>query len=46
MLDLAEVLELGGKTAEAEAVNRDALELYERKGNLVSAGRARSRLAR
>jgi class 3 adenylate cyclase len=46
MLDLAEVLELGGKTAEAQAANREALELYERKGNLVSAKRAESRLAR
>jgi ATP/maltotriose-dependent transcriptional regulator MalT len=46
MLDLAEVLKLGGKSEEAKAANRVGLELYERKGNLVSAKRARSRLAR
>jgi class 3 adenylate cyclase/tetratricopeptide (TPR) repeat protein len=46
MLDLAEVLGLSGKTAEAQAANREALELYERKGNLVSAKRAESRLVR
>jgi tetratricopeptide (TPR) repeat protein len=46
MLDLAEVLELSGKSAEARAANRGGLELYERKGNLISAERARSRLAR
>jgi tetratricopeptide (TPR) repeat protein len=46
MLDLAEVLELSGKSEEAQAANRGGLQLYERKGNLVSAERARSRLAR
>jgi hypothetical protein len=44
MLDLAEVFGLNGKSAKAEAAHREALELYERKGNLVSAERARSRL--
>jgi tetratricopeptide (TPR) repeat protein len=42
LLDLAEVLRLGGHAAEAEAAARRGLELYERKGNLVSAARARS----
>jgi DNA-binding SARP family transcriptional activator len=42
LLDLAEVLRLGGRSAEAEAAARSSLELYERKGNLVSAARARS----
>jgi DNA-binding SARP family transcriptional activator len=42
LLDLAEVLRLGGRPAEAEAAARGGLELYERKGNLVSAARARS----
>jgi class 3 adenylate cyclase/tetratricopeptide (TPR) repeat protein len=44
MLDLAEVLEVSGKPADAEAAIRAGLELYERKGNLVAAERARSRL--
>jgi class 3 adenylate cyclase/tetratricopeptide (TPR) repeat protein len=43
--DLAEVLLLGGKRAEAAAALEQALERYERKGNLVSAGRASARLA-
>ena len=43
--DLAEVLLLGGKPDEAATALEDALERYERKGNLVSAGRARARLA-
>jgi DNA-binding SARP family transcriptional activator len=42
LLDLAEVLQLGGRAAEADAAARRSLELYERKGNLVSAARARS----
>ncbi len=42
LLDLAEVLRLAGRATEAEAVARRGLELYERKGNLVSATRARS----
>jgi tetratricopeptide (TPR) repeat protein len=45
LLDLAEVLELSGKPAEAEAANHGALELYGHKGNLVSVKRAQSRLA-
>ena len=43
--DLAEVLELGGRPDEAIAALEQALARYERKGNLVSGGRARERLA-
>jgi hypothetical protein len=43
--DLAEVLLLGGQRDEAVAALETAVERYERKGNLVSAGRARTRLA-
>ena len=42
LLDLAEVLTLGGRDARAEL--EDALALYERKGNLVMAERTRARL--
>jgi tetratricopeptide (TPR) repeat protein len=42
LLELAEVLRLGGRAAEAERAARRALGLYERKGNGVSAARARS----
>ena len=44
LLDLAAVVGLGGKLAEAEAAVRRALELYERKGDAVSAARARDQL--
>ena len=43
--DLAEVLLLAGKPDEASAALEQALERYDRKGNLVSAQRARERLA-
>jgi class 3 adenylate cyclase len=43
-LDLATVLEVGGQAPEAVAALTEGLELYERKGNLVSAERARARL--
>jgi class 3 adenylate cyclase/tetratricopeptide (TPR) repeat protein len=43
--DLAEVLLLGGQRDEAVAALETAVERYERKGNLVSAQRARARLA-
>ncbi|HEY8764784.1 MAG TPA: tetratricopeptide repeat protein, partial [Solirubrobacteraceae bacterium] len=43
--DLAEVLLLAGKPDEAAAALEQALERYERKGNLVSAQRAQTRLA-
>jgi tetratricopeptide (TPR) repeat protein len=42
--DLAEVLLLGGKPDEAAAALEQALERYERKGNLVMAERAHARL--
>ncbi|HEX2031305.1 MAG TPA: adenylate/guanylate cyclase domain-containing protein [Actinomycetota bacterium] len=44
-LALAEVLELAGRGAEAAAAIREAADLYERKGNVVSADRARAALA-
>ena len=43
--DLAEVLLLGGKAGEAAAALEQALDRYERKGNLVMARRTRDRLA-
>jgi class 3 adenylate cyclase/tetratricopeptide (TPR) repeat protein len=43
--DLAEVLLLNGKTGEAAAALKQALERYERKGNLVMARRMGDRLA-
>jgi tetratricopeptide (TPR) repeat protein len=43
--DLAEVLILGGRTNEAQLALQHALALYERKGNLTLAARARTRLA-
>jgi hypothetical protein len=43
--DLAEVLLLGEKHDEAAAALEQALELYERKGNFVMAGRMRDRLS-
>jgi hypothetical protein len=36
---LAEVLELSGRVAEAATAARGALELFEAKGNLISAAR-------
>jgi len=44
MMDLAEVLELAGKTSDATGQLEHALALYERKGNVVMADRARARL--
>jgi hypothetical protein len=43
--DLAEVLLLAGKPDKAAAALEQALARYERKGNVVKAGRARARLA-
>jgi tetratricopeptide (TPR) repeat protein len=43
--DLAEVLVLGGKHDEAVAALEQALERFERKGNLVMAGRMRDGLS-
>jgi hypothetical protein len=43
--DLAEVLSLAGRSEEAAEALEQALERYERKGNLVMAQRAQMRLA-
>jgi predicted ATPase len=45
LVDLADTLALAGRNEEAAACVADALGLYERKGNDVSAQRARARLA-
>jgi tetratricopeptide (TPR) repeat protein len=45
LVDLAEVLELRGSAAEAHAIARQGLALYEQKGDLVSAARIRLHLA-
>ena len=42
LLDLADVMAIAGRPRDAEAAARRGLELYERKGNLVSAARSRS----
>jgi hypothetical protein len=44
-MDLAEVLELAGRSDDACGVLERALELFERKGNVVSAEKARAQLA-
>jgi class 3 adenylate cyclase/tetratricopeptide (TPR) repeat protein len=44
-LDLAEVLELGGSREEAVGELERALELFERKGHVTGAAKARERLA-
>jgi class 3 adenylate cyclase/tetratricopeptide (TPR) repeat protein len=44
LLNLGEVLRLGGDTVGADAAVRAGLELYEQKGDRVSAARARSTL--
>ena len=45
LVDLADTLALADRTEEAATCVADALRLYERKGNDVSAERARARLA-
>ncbi|MBI2238955.1 MAG: hypothetical protein HYU54_10605 [Actinobacteria bacterium] len=45
LLDLAEVLHLCGRDEESASVAEEAAELYERKGNVVLAGKARALLA-
>jgi Flp pilus assembly protein TadD len=45
LLDLAAVLRRAGQPSDAEESIRSALALYEHKGDVVSAGRARSQLA-
>jgi tetratricopeptide (TPR) repeat protein len=44
LADLAEVYALAGRTENAREQLEQALVLYERKGNLIAAGRARGRL--
>ena len=46
ILALAEVLELAGRAGEAAPWAREALRLYEAKGDVISARRTRERLAR
>jgi tetratricopeptide (TPR) repeat protein len=45
LLNLAEVLRLADRRAEAAAAGKEALALYEQKGDIVSAGRASALLA-
>jgi Flp pilus assembly protein TadD len=45
LVNLAEVLRLAGDVEGARRVSAQALELYEQKGNLVSASKARGNLA-
>jgi class 3 adenylate cyclase/tetratricopeptide (TPR) repeat protein len=45
LVDLADVLELGGRHDEAAVALHEALALYERKGNVVAAEHVRRRLA-
>jgi len=45
LLTLGDVLQSAARAKEATACVRDAAELYERKGNVVSAAKARARLA-
>jgi DNA-binding SARP family transcriptional activator len=42
LLDLAEVLRLAGRPDEAEAATAEAVNIYERKGNVAAAERARA----
>jgi hypothetical protein len=44
LMDLAEVLRLAGQPDQAAVAVSQALELYEQKGSVVSAARARSML--
>jgi class 3 adenylate cyclase/tetratricopeptide (TPR) repeat protein len=46
LTDLAVVLDRAGRPREAAAATRDAIALYERKGNIVSAARAHTILER
>ena len=45
LLTLAEILGRQGRRDEADEAAREALSLYERKGNVVSAARARAVLS-
>jgi Flp pilus assembly protein TadD len=44
LVDLAEVLTAGGRSDQARDALEQALALFEQKGNVVMAGRTRSRL--
>jgi hypothetical protein len=44
LADLAHVVELAERPAEARAILDDALDLYEQKGNVVSASRIQARM--
>ena len=46
LVDLAAVLDRAGRASDAATALRDAIALYERKGNVVSADRARTTLER
>ncbi|MGE5461019.1 MAG: tetratricopeptide repeat protein, partial [Solirubrobacterales bacterium] len=46
LVDLAEVLRLAGRSEEAISVAREALEVFERKGNVVLSEAVRTMLAR
>jgi heterodisulfide reductase subunit A-like polyferredoxin len=45
LLDLAEVLSIGGRSTDADEAVREAHDLYMRKENVVSAGHARALVA-
>jgi tetratricopeptide (TPR) repeat protein len=45
LLDLAEVLRLAGRPDEADAATAEAVGIYERKGNVAAAERARAAIA-
>ena len=46
LVDLATVLDRAGRVSDAAAALRDAIALYQRKGNVVSAARAHTSLER
>jgi predicted ATPase/DNA-binding SARP family transcriptional activator len=46
LMDLAEVLELAGRPGDSAEVLREAIQVYERKGNLLAADRTRAWLNR
>jgi hypothetical protein len=46
LLDLGEVMEMLGRGVEARAAREGALEMFERKGDLVSAAQTRPLLDR
>ena len=44
LVALAEVVRLSGRPEDEATALREAIDLYERKGNMMSAARARTRL--